>query len=220
MKIVINSHKNSSIALNHLLESIKACKDYKTYSFIIVIGGFFELNDYEILSEDNITYIKCNFNSIDYNGLITLSELYKNDIENHYFYMHDTCKVGPNFFKILSYFNLEKITTIKMNKNFSMNMGIYSQKIINHFYDHLHTFKNCDVSRNLDELKFLGMINEDYIFKNDPSCILFKKYDGHNFTGPVDYYNTGIQRIVEYYPNFDLYKIKANWGQGGIYLKN
>ena len=28
---------------------------------------------------------------------------------------------------------------------------------------------------------------------------------------PVDYYNTGTKRIIEYYEGIDLYKIKANW---------
>ena len=33
----------------------------------------------------------------------------------------------------------------------------------------------------------------------------------NNYVGPIDYYNSGVMRIVEYYPNIDLYKIKANW---------
>ena len=39
-------------------------------------------------------------------------------------------------------------------------------------------------------------------------------YDDWNYTGPTDYYGTGTMRIVEYYPNLDIYKIKANWGVG------
>ncbi len=33
-------------------------------------------------------------------------------------------------------------------------------------------------------------------------------------------YSTGTMRIVEYYSNIDLYKIKANWGQGNMILNN
>ena len=36
-------------------------------------------------------------------------------------------------------------------------------------------------------------------------------YDDCQYTDPTDYYNTGTMRIVESYPNLDLYKIKANW---------
>ena len=62
--------------------------------------------------------------------------------------------------------------------------------------------------------------NEDYIFNNDQNNKILDNYDGWNYTGPSDYYNTGTMRIVEYYPNFDLYKIKANWGQGTSTLNN
>ena len=49
---------------------------------------------------------------------------------------------------------------------------------------------------------------------------MLENYDNWNFTGPTDYYNTGIMRIVEYYPNLDLYKIKANRGQETWTLNN
>lgn len=61
---------------------------------------------------------------------------------------------------------------------------------------------------------------EDYIFNNDKNNKILDNYDGWNYTGPSDYYNTGTMRIVEYYPNLDLYKIKANWGQGHWTLNN
>lgn len=74
MKIVINSHINSNIALTHLLESLK---EYDFYSFpiIVVIGGYYHLNNYEIKEDNHITYIYANHNSIDFTGLITLMEL-------------------------------------------------------------------------------------------------------------------------------------------------
>jgi hypothetical protein len=62
--------------------------------------------------------------------------------------------------------------------------------------------------------------DEDYIFNNDPNNYLLDNHSGWHFTGPTDYYKTGTMRIVEYYSNLDLYKIKANWGQGNWTLKN
>jgi hypothetical protein len=63
--------------------------------------------------------------------------------------------------------------------------------------------------------------NEDYIFNNDNNNILLDNHDVYNnYTGPTDYYKTGTLRIVEYYSNLDLYKMKANWGQGTWTLKN
>jgi hypothetical protein len=131
MKIVINSHIKSNVALQHLLESLKQ-NDIHDCDVIVVIGGHYNLDTYEINTDKNITYIRANHNSIDFTGLITLLELYSNTHE-HYVYLHDTCKIGKNFYNKLKSIDLTNVSSIKINKRFSMNMGIYSQTIINHF---------------------------------------------------------------------------------------
>ena len=218
MKIVINSHNKSNVALAHLLESIKIYEEHVEYEIIIVIGGYYNNTDYEIIKEKNITYIHANHNSIDFTGLITLMELYKDNTDEYYMYLHDTCKIGKDFFNKLKLINLTNISSIKINKRFSMNMGIYSQKIINYFNFFLLSKKNTDENKCM-EFKTIDY-NEDYIFKNDGNNIVLNNYDGWSYTGPTDYYNTGTMRIVEYYPNLDIYKIKANWGQGSWTLNN
>jgi hypothetical protein len=216
MKIVINSHSKSNIALQHLLDSLKE-NDINYCDIIIVIGGHYNLNNYEITKNENITYIHANHNSIDFTGLITLLELY-NDTDEYYMYLHDTCKIGKNFYNKLKSINLTNVSSIRINKRFSMNIGIYSQKIINQFKDFLLSKKNTNEN---ECMKFKSIdFNEDYIFNNDENNKILDNYDGWNYTGPTDYYNTGTMRIVEYYQNFDLYKIKANWGQGTWTLNN
>lgn len=211
MKIVINSHKNS-IASAHLLESLKN----SIYEIIVVIGGYYNLNDYEVTTTGNITYIRCNHNSIDFTGLIALVELY--DKDDYYFYLHDTCKVGKNFIDKLKSIDLTNVSSIRIKKSFSMNIGIYSQKLINEFKDFLLTKKNTDEKRCM-EFKSVNY-NEDYIFNNDKNNIVLNNYDGDIYRDPVDYYKTGTMRRIEYYPNIDLYKIKANWGQVSWTLNN
>ena len=71
---------------------------FNDFEIIIAIGGYYELLDYEIEKKENITYIKCNHNSIDFTVLIALLELYHNDTDEHYFYLHDTCKIGEKFY--------------------------------------------------------------------------------------------------------------------------
>ena len=208
MKIVINSHNKSTIALQHLLESLKENDDINYCDIIIVIGGYYNLDNYEIFKDENITYIHVNHNSIDFTGLITLMELY-NNIDEHYVYLHDTCKIGTNFYNKIKSIDLSNVSSIKINKKFSMNIGIYSQKIINTFKEFLFSKKNT----NENECMKYKSINydEDYIFNNDTNNKILDNYDDWNYTGPTDYYNTGTMRIVEYYSNLDLYKIKANW---------
>jgi hypothetical protein len=220
MKIVINSHNKSQIALDHLLESMKKHEEFYTYDVIIAIGGYYDYPDYKIEKVDNITYIYCNHNSIDYTGLIALYELYSKN-EEQYFYLHDTCRVGDDFFKKLKSLTLEGVAHVKLNRNFSMNMGVYAQNLINKFGYYLLTKKNTDESRCME---FKIHFEEDFIFNNSSEGYVLDNYNGWNYTGPTDYYGTGVMRIVEYYPNIDLYKMKANWGQNletGIwYLEN
>ena len=209
MKIVINSHDKSNVALTHLLESMKMCEEYNEYEIIIVIGGYYaNTNCYEISQHENITYIKCNFNNLDLTGLTTLMELYGGDMDEYYVYLHDTCKVGKDFYKKIKSIDLTNVSSIRINWGFSMNIGIYSQKIINAFQTFLST-KNTDECKM--SLKTYVVSHEDFIFRNDVNNIVLDNYDGWSYTGPTDYYNTGTMRIVEYYQNLDLFKIKANW---------
>jgi hypothetical protein len=220
IKIVINSHNKSTIALNHLLESMRNHPEFLNFEHIIFIGGYYDNKEY-IKNEDdkNIKYIYCNHNSIDFTSFIALTEIdeYRNS-DNYYFCMHDTCRIGINFYKKIN-IDLSSITTAKIHGRFSMNIGIYSQKIINHFKDFLLTKKNTDEEKCM-QFKTIDY-NEDYIFHNDPNNVLLENYSGWLYKGPLDYYNTGTMRLIEYYPNVDLYKIKANWGLGGEWtLKN
>uniref|UniRef100_A0A6C0F166 Glycosyltransferase n=1 Tax=viral metagenome TaxID=1070528 RepID=A0A6C0F166_9ZZZZ len=219
MKIVINSNDKGNVALNHLLESMKSCEEYNEYEIIIVIGGYYANTDcYDISQHENITYIKCNFNNLDLTGLTTLMELYSHDVDAYYVYLHDTCKVGKKFYKKIKSIDLTNVSSIRINKIFSMNIGIYSQKIINSFQTDL-SIKNTDESKMM-LLKTQSVCHEDIIFKNDVNNIILDNYDGWNYTGPTDYYNTGTMRIVEYYENLDLFKIKANWYWKDVWCLN
>jgi hypothetical protein len=185
---------------------MKVHKEYNDYEIIIIIGGYYNTN-YKITKEHNIKTILCNHNSIDYTGLITLLELYP-DANEYYLYLHDTCFVGELFYKKIKAIELNNVSSIKINKIYSMNIGIYSQEIINKSKTFLLSKKNTDENK-LMEFKMNG--DEDYIFNNDPNNIVLENYNDFIRYGPVDYYKTGTMRIIEHYPNLDLYKIKANY---------
>ena len=212
MKLVINSHVNGTIALNHLLESMQKHKEFREYEVLIMVGGYYDHDTYKLRTEDNVTYIECNHNSMDLTALITLFDLYKDNVNEYYFYLHDTCKVGDTFYEKLKSIDLTGVSSIKINRYFSMNIGIYSQGIINTFGELLVSLKNF-TSDGIVPLK-KSQYAEDYIFNNDRTNIILHNYNAHQFTQPTNYYGTGTMRIVEYYPTLDLYKIKANWGQG------
>jgi hypothetical protein len=221
MKIVINSHTKSNIALQHLLESLKE-SDINYCDIIVVIGGYYNLSNYEITKNENenITYIRANHNSIDFTGLIALLELYKNNTNEYYVYLHDTCKIGKDFYNKIKSLDLTNVTSIRINKPFSMNIGIYSQLIINNFETFLLSKKNTNEDLCM-KYKTENIYYEDYIFKLDKNNIILENYNSQNhknYSGPIDYYKTGTMRYIEYYPNLDLYKMKANWGRGNVTL--
>jgi len=219
MRIVINSHIKGYRAFSHLLESMKLYEGFKDFQIIVIIGGYYDIPKYEISNDDNVMYIKCNHNSIDFTGLITLAELNYANIDDYFFYMHDTCRIGPEFYNKLREINITNITTMRIHKNSSMNMGIYSQKIINRFKEFLMDNKNNEESRCM-EYKSKGIGNEDFIFLNDPTTFTIGDWNDWIHSEPMDYYQTGTMRIVEYHPFLDMYKIKATVNSDFVTLDN
>jgi len=218
MKIAINSNLKNSIELHCLLESMKKHPEFNEYDVLVFIGGNFGEHDYIFEKSGNITYIKCNYNSIDYTALIALVELYRGNIDEHYFYIHDTCEVGDTFFSKLKSIDVSDVSSIKIYTK-SMNIGIYSQTILNKFRDLLISKKQFN-NNNIVEFKKECIATEDYIFNNDPKNTILDNYTGRiPWASPQNYYLNGTLRVTEYYENIDIYKFKANWGgQEGVVL--
>jgi hypothetical protein len=217
LKIVINSYKSNSQAMNKLIDSLKKCEEFNNYEILVFIGGYYDNKEYIVETTDNnIKYIFCNHNSIDFTGLIGIMEYLPIKEDEYYFYLHDTTVVGSNFLKNLNNINLNNndVTTLSLRPTMSMNIGIYSNKIIHDLKDILLEQKNTDENKS-QEYKKQGVKNEDIIFHNDKNNKLINNKDNFvNVSEPYDFYNTGTMRVVEYY-DIDLYKIKANW-----YIKN
>jgi hypothetical protein len=123
--------------------------------------------------------------------------------------------IGKDFFNKLKAIDLTNVSSIRILKVQSMNIGVYSQKVINEFKEFLLLRKNTDESKCM---AFKDSVEgEDYIFNNDANNFTLAA-DGYYAFEPTDFYNTGTMRRVEWYTNIDLYKIKANWGQQGTPL--
>jgi len=221
MKILINSHNKSQKALDALFQSMKKCENFKNFEIIVCIGGHYELENYITEKQENITYIKCPHNSIDFTALITVMELYGNMPNTNYLYIHDTCTVGPNFF--INVENIERtytnITTLKLAPYYAMNIGVYSSEVLAHNKQFLLNQKNTDEAK-VQHFKIKGVDNEDSIFIRDINSRVIYEKGLTKATGPLDCYGTGVMRIVLYYESLDLYKIKANWERKPTYELN
>ena len=98
VKLVINSHTRSFVALAHLLESLRILPEFKEYEIIIIVGGNYNHAAYEIDKVANVTYIRAQQNSMNFTGLIALLENYHENEADYYMFMHDTTRAGPAFF--------------------------------------------------------------------------------------------------------------------------
>lgn len=210
LKIVINSYKDNNTALNKLISSLKKCKNFSNYEFIVFIGGYYDLNGYVLdKEEDNITYIHCNHNSIDFTGLIGIVD-YLPKSDEYYFYLHDTTVAGENFLNNLNSINLDNVSSMRLRPSASMNIGIYSNELLHRHKDVFNELKNNDHNKS-QEYKKKGIQYEDELFRKDNNNRLINNKDNLvSVSHPQDFYKNGVMRIIEHY-DIDLYKIKANW---------
>ncbi len=172
-------------------------------------GGHHKRN---IIQKDEYTLIQTDHDSLEFTGLIDIVEY---EIESDYWFnIQDTCKVGLDFKKLL--YNIPKNSPDKIALRHinSMNIGSYKYSYLMKHKNKLMKIKNQDYSeKKLKKLKEWNIFCEDYI--------LYKLLDSETFK-----YNENIsdyiiidepswygenKRIIEFYPQLDLYKAKANY---------
>ena len=198
IKFAISSHKNFwehtyDVIVSSLLESGVPNEDI--YFFI---GG---LDKYEKINNKINLYLVPH-NSIDFTGLISVVEL---GLESDYwFLLHDTCYVGPNFYKCIQEHN-HTTNTISLSFDLSMNMGSYKQSYLNKRKNDIINYKNID-DNSLQNYKHRLIRDEDvFLTKED-----YYTGETRQYLGEEIFYN-GVSRMKEYFPKIDLYKLKANW---------
>jgi hypothetical protein len=89
----------------------------------MVVGDCEE--DFILENTLDINIIPVPYNSFDLTGLIYVAENHEKFLDSHYFLLHDTCLVGPNFKKLAENIRLnDPIKTLR--EGISMNIGMYS----------------------------------------------------------------------------------------------
>ena len=204
IKFAISSHINyvestESKLINSLLNSGVNVNDIYTF-----IGGYDVSSGYNKLDGETHRF-SVPHNSMDFTGLISVIEL---DIESDFWFLiHDTCYVGGNFYNTIKNFNYENVDYVALTFDTSMNMGSYRWSYIQEKKEQILTYKNID-DNDLQSFKKRLIDEEDVFIK--PKTHSYCK-DNRKTEGPYDYYKNNTQRIIEYFPTIDLFKIKANW---------
>jgi hypothetical protein len=219
IKICVNSTKNYSektlpIIIPSLIEAGIDPEDIFVFE-----GGYYERS---VIKKDTYTLIQTDNNTIDLTGLIDIVE---NELESDYwFYIHDTCKVGLKFKQLLYNIPESLPDKIALTVHPSMNIASYKYSCLMKYKNILLKYKNRDYSeKKLKQLKEWNTHCEDLIL-HKPHQTGIGMVGIHSDT--IEFYNQeisdcikienqnwygGVKRIVEYYPQLDLYKSKANY---------
>jgi hypothetical protein len=212
INICVNSTKSFSektipVVVQSLLESGIDSKN------IFVIEGGYEKRYIE--KKDTYTHIFTNHNSLEYTGLIDIVEYEM--VSDYWFNIHDTCKVGKNFKKLLYNIPNNFPDKIALRSHPSMSIGSYKYEYLIKHKERLLNIKNKNYSReSLQYWKQKGIEMEDYMLHKlqDVDTFIYNpeiSCSGWNIIEGEDWYNTNIKRRIEYHPTLDLYKSKSNW---------
>jgi hypothetical protein len=210
IKIAISSNKNfCNTSLPILIPTLEEA-GIKKSTVHVFIGGY---EEYKCTENYGYTTHYLDHNSYEYAPLIEICD--KNLEAEYWFLLHDTCKVGPNFKKLLYSIPATKPDKIAMKPRPCMSMGLYKYSYLLSVKDKLMAIKNKDYSdKAMNYWKDWGVWNEDYIlFNTKPDPMIYPSNSYIEDKGLNNWYNTQTVRKVEYYPSLDVYKNKANWGQ-------
>lgn len=212
LRYMLNSnYRFYRTSLAKLLPSLHAC-GIEAEHIHVAVGG---APKQKLEWINGVTCHLVPYDSIDFTGLITIL---MNDLDADYWvYLHDTTCVGRRFKKRLDkrLFALLKdgpLDTVALRWHASMNIGVYRHNFLLNQSERLLALVNYDLDESsLQQKKIWGVNNEDYLLT--PIRHSFTDIRERDFImlGECDYYGTGGNRRIEYYPCLDLYKIKANW---------
>lgn len=221
MKLLVNTNVNySEFTLPILFESLENAA-FDPSDVIVISGGH---THREVLSP---TFHNVPYNSSDFTAFVAVTE---QDFDaDYFFYLHDTCHVGPRFKSLLMSIQPGNLDVIALTRNPSMNIGLYSAKYLRDKTSAIQMLKNSDYGNEaMQRVKTWGVHNEDYLswgqntaHKSSYSQLLNCPRSGNPILiSENDYYRNGVTRRLEYYEFLDLYKAKANWRISDYYEMN
>jgi len=160
--------------------------------------------------EGNIQFRFLDHNSFENSAFIDIveSEL----TSKFWFFIHDTCKVGNNFKKVMLDVP-EHVEKVALRSFPSMSIGLYSHDYILQHKQKILSVKNTSHDpKSLVKRKLWGIPNEDlFLWLTEPEKTYCYNLGVCHIIDNKNWYGERTKRFTEYYPNLDLYKNKSNW---------
>lgn len=205
IKFTISSHieyieKTEKYIYNSLINS-----GINNNDIYIFVGGYDKDSGYKRLDPFKNKYSSPH-NSLDFTGLISILELNLQNSADLWFLLHDTCFVGLRFYEYVKNFDYNNKPYVRLTcDDVSMNMGSYSSNYLNSISEDILKYKN---NSDIQKYKTLLINNEDIFIPSKDFCYSTTP----RATYPaIDFFKNNTPRIIEYFSDVDLYKIKANW---------
>lgn len=217
IKICISTCRNyAPSTIPNIISSLKDAGIYMQN--ILVVEG-----DNQTRKVENKDYMHCyvEHNSFDLTSLIEV-------VESHYsskwwLLLHDTCVVGKSFRTCLARAN-ENVDRVALLQHPSMSIGLYKYEFLLQHAEKINSYKTFTTTPEERLLaKHKAFESEDVLLWKLP-CGSIDSF-GHNRVSQL--VNADLwkmqrteNRIQEYFPQLDIYKLKANYGQGGTPIIN
>ena len=214
IKYINNSCKKLLVTLEQNMH------DFPRENIFIFVSECNQQDGYKNSTYDGFHAIYCPIANFD---LTTFIALLENNLPiEKFFFIHDTCVIGPKFFELISEFNRSHLCKPLLTHS-SMNIGMYDKNGLEITRDFLCSIRNEDYSENtLQYVKSQSIMYEDALFNKI-------KYSDNYSQGATwhpdgdfysDFYKTEHRRKIEHYPEIDLLKMKANFNIGSKYIIN
>jgi len=218
MVFLINSNKKYyQIAAPVLIKSLVDSGVDKR-NIVVIVGG---CESPMTITIDNVQHHMVEYDSFDMNAFIYVVE---NNVDfGSFFYLHDTCEVGKNFYKYVVA-KLEKHKPTKcmpLKGGSSMNIGWYDVTTIKQYKGRIIDQKNLDLSeKSMYKAKREAVDNEDHVIhliggRTDK----FTTKDAI-ITKMTQLYGDTTERRCEFYDEIDLKKYKRSWARSPKYAIN
>lgn len=201
-KLIINSHVEYEIPLQHLVASLKQYK-FKRFEDIVVFRGGAESDSNPYIGTDGMTFVDLRVNSYDLNSMMGLAK-YKNHsaiCAEAYFYIHDTATVGPCFPQVFDEIEVAPTEVITPGAAYFSNQCVFGGSLVDNF--------GQDFDKNISKAE--GFQIEAGGCANG-ACALHHYAEKQTLIperqtlGNADLYSTGIPRVCSWYKDFDIYK--------------
>jgi hypothetical protein len=194
IKFAINSHISQDVkVVDNLIYSLINLNKINPSNIIVVIGG---CEESKRETKDGVIHQYVDHNSYDHTALISITEEgYESD---YWLCLHDTCEAGKNFYNNLLKHPKSMFSAI-LEEGW-LNMGLFSKEFISNNKNYILSLKNCN--------KMQAILSEQmYSRMGDPSFINSRART--QLKGKTDIYNDGIERLIIYFADLDLYKYQS-----------